>query len=64
MDLNELSAMSMEDRCKCMTECLKAGEDYDAILEDCGITNRQFGSTLGMIRMGDEVKPFPGRYDI
>jgi len=64
MDFDTLSAMSMEERCAYMTERLSNGEDYNAILEDCGITNRQFGNTLGMIRMGNEVKPFPGRYDI
>jgi hypothetical protein len=67
MDRQSIIDMPMEKRLEYFNERLATGEDYEAILESVGFTKKEAGQSepygLGLIKIGKEVKPKPGRGD-
>lgn len=67
MNRDTLFNMSMDERIEYFNGRLAADEVYEDILEDCGLTKKEAGQSepygLGLIKIGKEVKPKPGRGD-
>lgn len=67
MNREDIFEMPMKERLEYFNKRLGSGEDYEKILEDVGLTKLEAGQAepygLGLIKVGNEVKPKPGRGD-
>lgn len=67
MDREKIFSMAMGDRIDYINGRLASGELYEDILASMGLTKKEAGQSepygLGLIKLGNEVKPKPGRGD-
>lgn len=67
MDRETMFNMTMQERIEYINGRLGDGESYEDILESSGLTKKEAGQSepygLGLIKLGKEVKPKPGRGD-
>ena len=65
MDRDAIFNMSMQERIEYFNGRLATGESYEDILASVGLTKKEAGQSepygLGLIRLGNEVRPKPGR---
>lgn len=65
MDRDAIFNMSMQERIEYFNGRLADGESYEDILASVGLTKKEAGQSepygLGLIKLGNEVKPKPGR---
>ncbi|MBC2889058.1 MULTISPECIES: hypothetical protein [Gordonibacter] len=65
MDRDAIFNMSMQERIEYFNGRLAGGESYEDILASVGLTKKEAGQSepygLGLIKLGNEVKPKPGR---
>ena len=67
MDRDTLFNMSMDERMKYFNDRLAGGDKYEDILAELGLEKKEVSQSepygLGLIKIGNEVKPKPGRGD-
>lgn len=67
MDKDTIFAMNDSERVDYFNKRLAAGEKYEDILDELGISKKEAGQSapygLGLIHLGNEVRLKPGRGD-
>jgi hypothetical protein len=67
MNREEFLALGEQEQIDYLNGKLASGEDWDAILAEIGIERKEVGQSkpygLGLIKIGKEVKPKPGKGD-